>query len=113
MGSGVFQCYNCKEYISVDAKECRFCKTPITPEVAQANALAQAEENRLEQQKKNVRAMLVGLAMVVAGLAITAVTFALASMQEGGGHYFITWGLVVFGGINFFRGLAGWIGNRK
>lgn len=113
MGSGVFQCHNCKEYISVDAKECRFCKTPITAEVAQANAQAAAEENRVDRQKQHVRQMLIGVGMVVLGIAVTAGTFFLASMQEGGGHYFITWGLVVFGAINFFRGLVGWIGDRK
>jgi len=47
------------------------------------------------------------------GIAVTAGTFMIASMQEGGGHYFITWGLVIFGAIGFFRGLAGWIGDLR
>jgi hypothetical protein len=33
-------------------------------------------------------------------------------MGSGGGRGVITYGLVIFGGINFFRGLVGWLNNR-
>jgi hypothetical protein len=112
MATGVFQCRACKEWISVGVSECRFCKTPITQETANAVMLEQADQDRVDRKKAYVRAMLIGAGMFVLGIAITVGTLALASMGSGGGRGVITYGLVIFGGINFFRGLIGWLNNR-
>jgi hypothetical protein len=56
--------------------------------------------------------MLIGGGMFVLGMVITVGTLAWASMGSGGGRYVITYGFVIFGGINFFRGLIGWLNNR-
>jgi len=53
--------------------------------------------------KKN---MLVGVAWCVGGIVITAVTYQMAANNPGGGTYLVTWGPVIFGAIQFFRGLA-------
>jgi hypothetical protein len=37
------------------------------------------------------------------GLVVTALTYSSAS---GGGSYVVAWGAIIFGGIQFFRGLA-------
>ncbi len=38
------------------------------------------------------------------GIIITAVTYSAAS--DDGGHYFIAWGAIIFGAIQFFRGVS-------
>ena len=51
--------------------------------------------------KKN---MIFGSLWLIGGCVVTAVTFAIAS--GGGGSYIIAWGAIVFGAIQFFRGLS-------
>jgi hypothetical protein len=41
--AGVFRCPSCSEFISVTAKECRFCGTPVDAEEAIDRARAQSE----------------------------------------------------------------------
>jgi hypothetical protein len=48
--------------------------------------------------------MVVGAVLVVIGVAITAGTYHSAS-SRGGGTYFIAYGPIVVGVINFFKGL--------
>jgi RNA polymerase subunit RPABC4/transcription elongation factor Spt4 len=112
MATGVFQCRNCKEWISVGVNECRFCKSPITADVAQAVMLEQADQDRINRKNAYVRAMMIGGGMFVLGLVVTVGSIALATMSSSGGYYFVTYGLVVFGAINFFRGLIGYLNNR-
>jgi hypothetical protein len=50
--------------------------------------------------KKN---MLYGALWCIGGAVVTAVTYGAAS---GGGHDVVAWGAIVFGAIQFFRGLA-------
>jgi len=109
----VFQCPNCKEFIATDAKTCRFCSTPITAEVAQAAANAQADENRKYRKKKYATHMLSGGGVFLLGLGITVATYIAAAMSEGGGHFFITYGLMLVGGGNFLYGLVGWLGEMR
>ena len=109
MATGVFQCPACKEWISVGVNACRFCKSPITREIAQHVLLEQADQDRVDRQKAYIRAMFIGAGMFVLGIVITVGTFALVA---GGGRFIITYGLIIFGPINFFRGLIGWLNNR-
>jgi len=109
----VFQCPSCKEFIATDAKTCRFCSTPITPEVAQAQATIQENENRIYRKKKYTRHMLTGGGLAALGLIITIGTYAAASVSEGGGHFVITYGLILAGGGNFLYGFVGWLGELK
>lgn len=53
-----------------------------------------------EAGKKN---MLYGALWCIGGIVVTAVTYSAAS---GGGTYIVTWGAIVFGTIQFFRGRA-------
>jgi hypothetical protein len=48
-------------------------------------------------------AMLQGALWCVGGLAVTGITFAMAS---GGGMYVVAYGAVIYGAIHFVRGLA-------
>ena len=49
--------------------------------------------------KKN---MLFGALWCIGGIVVTAATYSAAS---GGGSYVVAWGAIVFGAIQFFRGL--------
>jgi len=53
-----------------------------------------------EAGKKN---MLVGVLWLVGGSLVTAATMSAAS---GGGAYVVAWGAILFGGIQFLRGLG-------
>ena len=110
MAVPIIQCPHCKEYISADAKSCRFCSALVDPATVQAAIATQAAENRSYRRKNHGKTMLIGVGLFVLGLAITVGTYALASMQEGGGHYFVTYGLMLVGALNFFRGFVGWLG---
>ena len=48
--------------------------------------------------------MLIGGSIALVGLAITIGTYSAAS--EGGGRYVVWWGAVIFGGIQFLKGLG-------
>jgi hypothetical protein len=47
--------------------------------------------------------MAIGGVICVIGILVTAATYSAAS--HGGGHYFVAWGAIVFGGFQFLRGL--------
>jgi hypothetical protein len=47
--------------------------------------------------------MMVGGIVCAIGTVITVGTYAAAS--NGGGHYFVAWGAILFGGIQFIQGL--------
>jgi hypothetical protein len=57
--------------------------------------------------------MLTGGGLAAVGLAITIGTYAMAAVSEEGGHYVITYGLVLAGGGNFLYGLVGWLGELR
>ena len=65
----------------------------------------QKRANR-EVARKN---MAYGAIWCIGGTLVTALTYQAAS--EGGGHYIIAWGAIVFGGFQFLRGLAQFLGN--
>ena len=54
------------------------------------------------KRKAGVKNMLVGAAWCIGGTVITAVTY---STAKGGGTYVVAWGAIVFGAIQFLKGL--------
>lgn len=50
--------------------------------------------------------MAVGALWCIGGIAVTAYTYSLAAASPTGGHYLIAWGAILFGGIQFLKGLA-------
>lgn len=65
-------------------------------------------EVEIAKQKKQraKRDMMYGGGICFVGLVITLVSYSVAS--ETGGTYYVTWGAVLFGAIQFFRGLVNW-----
>jgi hypothetical protein len=49
------------------------------------------------------RNMVVGGLWCVGGIVVTAATYSSAS--SGGGRYMVAWGAIIFGAIQFFRGV--------
>ena len=60
------------------------------------------------QRNAAKRSMLIGGAIAIIGLIITLGTYAAAS--DGGGRYIVTWGAIIFGGIQFLRGFSKYSG---
>ena len=50
-----------------------------------------------------MRNIVIGLIFCIGGILVTALTYSAAS---GGGRYVIAWGAIVFGAIQFIRGLT-------
>jgi hypothetical protein len=65
-------------------------------------AAAVAEAKRKAGRKN----MLYGALWCIGGTAVTAATYQAAATSPGGGHYVVAWGAILFGAIQFFRGLA-------
>jgi hypothetical protein len=59
-------------------------------------------EGAREAGQKN---MLLGALWCIGGTVVTVVSYSAAS-DSGGGRYIIAWGAIIFGAIQFFRGLS-------
>jgi hypothetical protein len=58
------------------------------------------------------RAMVIGAVICIIGLVVTIGSYSAASTSPGGGRYVIAWGAVIFGGLQFVRGLIAYLGSR-
>ena len=67
----VFQCPRCHEFISTDAKTCRFCSTAIDAHTAQLAADTEDKENERYMRRGYARHMLKGGALFAVGFAVT------------------------------------------
>ena len=65
----------------------------------------QQAKSRIVRQS-GLKNMVAGALWCVGGIVVTAVTYQMAASNGGGGTYFVAWGAVIFGAIQFFRGLA-------
>ena len=68
----------------------------------------QIAQSKVDMANKNIRN---GALWCVGGLLVTGISY--AAVSEGGGSYMMCWGAVIFGGIQFFRGLAASGGANK
>jgi hypothetical protein len=56
-------------------------------------------------REAGMKNMFIGGIVCVIGLVITVASYSAAANNPGGGSYVIAWGAVVFGAIQFFRGI--------
>ncbi len=74
--------------------------------------VSQVERSMSKVRVRNAKAsqyarhMIYGTLWVIGGTVVTAATYQAASE---GGTYLIAWGAILFGGIDFLRGLFGWL----
>ena len=106
----ILQCPRCKEYISSDAKTCRFCSRPLDEQTVQRAVAEQARENKTYRRNQYLKHMLIGAGVFALGLVITIGTYAAAASSESGGHFVITYGFIAGGALDFLYGLVGCIG---
>jgi hypothetical protein len=57
------------------------------------------------QREAAQRNMLIGALFCAGGTAVTVLTYQAAASSPGGGRYLLAWGAILFGAIQFFRGL--------
>ncbi len=57
-------------------------------------------------QKAGQKNMLVGAIWCIGGIVVTAATYGAAASSPTGGSYVVAWGAIVFGAVQFFRGVA-------
>ncbi|MBI4615919.1 MAG: hypothetical protein HY720_20040 [Planctomycetes bacterium] len=69
-------------------------------------------EGRAVLASKYARHMVYGVLWAVGGTAVTVISYSSAASSPRGGTYVIAWGAIVFGVIDFFIGLFGWLRNR-
>lgn len=62
---------------------------------------AVARQRKIKAKKD----MMYGGGVLILGTVITLVTYSIASSGDGGGTYFVSWGAILVGAIQFFRGL--------
>lgn len=60
---------------------------------------------RRQQRAIGARNMGVGALFCVGGIVVTIVSYEAASSGTGGGTYLVTWGAIIFGGIQFIKGV--------
>jgi hypothetical protein len=72
------------------------------PDAEDQNTIWSPSAPRGIMKNPGSKMMLQGCLFSVAGLLLTAVSYALASP---GGTYFLFWGLILYGGVRFLRGL--------
>lgn len=69
-------------------------------------------EVRRTVTSKYKRHILYGFLWAGGGTAVTVYSYT-ATAAEPGGVYLIAWGAILFGAIEFFRGLSGWLQYRS
>ena len=106
----VFPCPRCHEFISTDARSCRFCRTPIDPQSAELAADAQDKENVRYMRRRYARHILIGGSIFVVATAFSVATIAAAFSSPTGGYYVVMFGLILYGAGDFVYGLAGVLG---
>ena len=52
-----------------------------------------------------LRNMAIGGVICLIGILVTVGTYSAAASSRGGGHYVVAWGAILFGGIQFLKGL--------
>ncbi len=78
---------------------------------AALDAYRKSPEGRASLAKRDRGRMIRGLLVAIGGLAVTGITYALASGK--GGTYYIFWAAVLFGAIDFFAGFLGWLRHQS
>src|SRR5829696_4402823 len=103
----VFQCPGCNEYISADAKYCRFCSTLVDAETATKAADEQKNENKEYRRKQFLKHMKIGGTLLAIGAAILTFIYirtGIFPLNESSIDLPL-WGLTLSGAGDFLYGL--------
>jgi len=99
-------CPSCKAYLGLaaaGAADCPRCAAPLSipspapsPGCPATAAAAETHPGR--------RDIVCGSLWLIIGIVVTAGTYLIAA-EAGGGRYIVAWGAMLFGGLQFLRGL--------
>ncbi len=81
-----------------------------SPELANRIVTQTSQALKKARRDKSKSRMMWGLIWAIGGILVTALTYAFAGQL--GGTYFVFYGAVIWGLIDFFIGLAGWLSDR-
>lgn len=110
----VFHCPNCREFVASDASSCRFCSTPLYPEMIRKGVEAQAREDKKYRRDQYMRHMLLGAGLFFGGLLLTGGSIVLAlTTPFTGGYGILLIGMMLAGIGDFLYGLYGWLGELR
>jgi hypothetical protein len=99
-------CAYCGRENTDDATRCRECGTPIKDQPGNLPASdlpASGNPARTLAQKR----MIFGALWFMGGMLVTLFTYLTAASSPSGGTYVVAWGAIVFGALQFVRGLRG------
>ena len=92
------KCSYCGQVSADEAVQCPICATPLREAPVAAQTVP--EPVRLGGR----RLMRRGAIWCVGGMLVTGVTYASAVNSPTGGTYFVAWGAILFGALQFYRG---------
>jgi len=79
---------------------------PADTRIAEGHTPDAAKSVAKELAKKN---LMRGFLWLAAGILVTVVTYTIAASNPNGGHYYIAWGAIAFGGFRFFKGVMDYV----
>lgn len=101
------KCPWCGKEYSDDATICAVDSHPLRrPDGSEIPPTSASTEPPAKGMDAATRQMVIGGFWFVGGILVTAVTYASATASPFGGTYVVAWGAIVFGGVQFLRGLA-------
>jgi hypothetical protein len=87
---------------ALDGKPLEQIGAPLTPQTFEAPKPAAVPNAAEALRAAATKDMVVGGLWCGGGILVTALTYSAAS---GGGTYVVAWGAIIFGGVQFVRGL--------
>lgn len=63
------------------------------------------------EKERNIKDLLYGFLWLIGGILVTAITYSIA--RNEGGTYVIAYGAIIFGGLQFLRGLFKYVSGKK
>ena len=113
-----FVCPECNAFLGISgvhAKQCPKCEAPIVVKRQRLDEKAVREVMGFDESEpisNGQRDIWIGAIWFIAGFVLTIVSY-IAAVQRGGGVYYIVYGPVIAGGIQFLRGLQAWDRKRS
>ncbi len=81
----------------------------LTPEAAEKVVINLNRARTQAQRDAALRSMALGAVVAFVGILVTAVTYSAAAVSPSGGSYLVAYGAIMFGGLQFLRGLWRWM----
>jgi hypothetical protein len=82
---GFARCPHCRNLIDASSTACRFCKVPLDAAALQAAAAAYRQDTDTKSRNNDRRALLAGIASLIAGAALAALMFGRRMMRARSG----------------------------